>query len=218
MRTKTAQLRCLIRSDSGLDQSDTFVNRHTERWLGLGCVALILVTAFAWGITRATRVKASSSALMLPWPASVPHNIYGGYSYGQGDHIGIFRYAVDWNLPSQSPVSAVLDGNAYTNYDSSGGYYVWMQHTGGLVSYYGHLDGSTIHNWVTTQGQVVIQGQQIALSDTSGSTSNPVCITGAHLHFHMLESASGPFSGTQHRPEPMTAPNGGPIPDLAHTG
>lgn len=178
-----------------------------RRWHAAACAAMILGTNAAFGITHSTTAHAAAPGLMLPWSAGTKHNINNGYSYGQGDHVGIYRYAIDWNLGAGSVVTAVLNGNAYTGHDTCGGYYVWITHAGALGSYYGHLDGATLGNWIKAQGQTVVQGQQIALSDTSGSST---CISGAHLHFHMLYNASGPFdpNATPYKPEPMTAPNG----------
>ena len=101
------------------------MNRGPRVWLGIACITVTVVTTLAWRISHPTNVKASSSALMLPWPAGVKHNIFGGYSYWQGDHTSIYYYAIDWNVVN-APVTAVLDGAAYTGHDTCGGYYVWM--------------------------------------------------------------------------------------------
>lgn len=179
------------------------------RRAGLTLFAVTLSSVLV--MVQAKQANADSQALMLPWLAGMTHNITVGNSYDTPPwHTGIYYYAIDWNLAAGTGVAAVLSGSAYTGFDSCGGYYVAINHGSNLWSYYGHLDATTINSWVHTSDpnnpQHVSQGQQIALSDTSGAY--PTCITGAHLHFHMLENATGPFSGSAHLPEPMTAPNG----------
>src|SRR5579859_848545 len=140
--------------------------------------------------------------LQLPWPSGQQHDINGGYTYDCGDHgpppptgNPLDYYAIDFALPMDSQVSAVAAGTAHVVPDKGNGYgnYIWIQHANNFVSLYGHLDTFKI-----TDGQVVKQGQMIALS---GSTGNS---TGPHLHFSLRSGASSDTTGTAYMPEPMS--------------
>lgn len=146
---------------------------------------------------------------MLPWPVGVQHNIGAtscSYNCPPG-HIGIDKWAIDFSLSSDSQVSAVLGGIAHvTSYlcwdsshtYSSTSYVVWIDHGGGLISYYAHLDGSNIQ---VNEGQPVVQGQPLALSDNTGY---PYCSSGPHLHFAMHSGATTWNNGSAYLPEPLS--------------
>ncbi len=71
------------------------------------------------------------------------------------------------------------NGGKVTQAGANGGYgnYVEIAHSGGLVSFYGHLSQIKVRS-----GQVVDRGDVIALSGNTGAS------TGPHLHFGMHES------------------------------
>jgi hypothetical protein len=187
------------------------MRRTTSRGLSLLLVASVLLTMTV--LWRPGIAKASSASLMLPWPSGYGHDIETGCSYDcPPGHTGVDRYAIDFNLSSGSLVSATLGGTAhvgsYQCWDSTHTYYstsylVWIDHGGGLISYYAHIDGSNIK---VAEGQTVVRGQVLALSDNSGS---PYCSTGPHLHFAMHSGATSWYNGNPYLPEPMVAPNGG---------
>jgi hypothetical protein len=182
-------------------------------------VALSLVLSFSLFCLNAIRdskiAHASGPALQLPWTAGVTHNPgisrYGcSYNCLPG-HINNDYYAIDFNLGSGSQVSAVLDGIAHvtsylcwdsTHTYSSTSYVVWVDHGGGLISYYAHLDGGNIR---VGDGSPVAQGQLLALSDNSGY---PYCSNGSHLHFAMHSGATSWNNGSAFMPEPMSGYTG----------
>lgn len=142
----------------------------------------------------------AAPALQLPWPAGQRHNINGGYSYHCGaTHQGRDNFAIDFNLPTGSPVSAVADGTAYNVPGSTGyGNHVYIVHAGGFVSLYGHLSSFALASTPTS----VAQGQVIGYSDTSGNSSGP------HLHFTLRSNATSESDGTAYKPEPMSGYTG----------
>ena len=77
-------------------------------------------------------------------------------------------------------VYAAASGYAYNEYDRNGyGYYIMVFHGDGYVTLYGHLSSSHVSN-----GQYVSQGQVIATSGNTGSS------TGPHLHFEIRKANS----------------------------
>jgi hypothetical protein len=77
-------------------------------------------------------------------------------------------------------VYAAASGYAYNEYDRNGyGYYIMVFHGDGYVTLYGHLSSSNVSN-----GQYVSQGQVIATSGNTGSS------TGPHLHFEIRKASS----------------------------
>jgi murein DD-endopeptidase MepM/ murein hydrolase activator NlpD len=146
----------------------------------------------------------SLQPLQMPWPTGTTHDpgiSSAGCSYNcPPGHLGVDYYAIDFNLNTDSPVSAVLAGIAHVVSDSCGGRIVWIDHGGGLISYYGHLDPNNIR---VAEGAAVSQAQVIALSDTSGT-----CATGPHLHFAMHSGATNWLNGSPFMPEPMSGYTG----------
>jgi hypothetical protein len=162
-----------------------------------------LTAATLTGIFRPITALASTASIQLPWPAGVTYNpgIQNGCSYDcPPGHLGADYYAIDWNLGSGSQVAAVLGGAIHFVYDSCGGNIAWIDHGGGLISYYGHL-GSYAAG--LGDGTNVSAGQLIAYSDNTGS-----CTSGAHLHFAMHSGATTWSNGYAYAPEPLAAPNG----------
>ena len=89
-------------------------------------------------------------------------------------------------------VYASASGYAYTEENPSGyGHYIVIFHGGNYVTLYGHLDSYYIYD-----GQYVAQGQPIALSGNTGSS------TGPHLHFEIRQADSfvGFFSASPLNP------------------
>ena len=90
---------------------------------------------------------------------------------GQRDgHTGM-----DLAVPSGTPIRAALDGTVTrSEYDSSYGYFVMIDHGSGLATLYGHNS-----RLLVSVGQTVRAGDVISLSGSTGRS------TGPHLHFEV---------------------------------
>jgi murein DD-endopeptidase MepM/ murein hydrolase activator NlpD len=128
-----------------------------------------------------------------PWRAGVTLRAagdYGGNFYGDGDHIGADRYAIDFNGPNFSDsgqtVVAVADGVIYVGdygtcledpeYHCEGyGNTIVLEHGFGIRTRYAHLDQTYIARYAPTYR--VNQGDPLGTIGMTGGTS-----TGDHLH------------------------------------
>ncbi len=93
--------------------------------------------------------------------------INGSYSYHKG---------LDLGVPTGTPVRAAKAGTVLkTAYNAGGyGYYVMIDHGGGIVTLYGHCS-----RILTSSGHPVKAGDVVALSGSTGRS------TGSHLHFEV---------------------------------
>ncbi len=82
--------------------------------------------------------------------------------------------ALDWGVPINTPVLAAAEGRVQRIAIQPQGYglYVTVQHEGGAVTLYAHLERALV-----ALAQSVQAGEVIALSGNSGRSSGP------HLHF-----------------------------------
>lgn len=90
---------------------------------------------------------------------------------------GVLAYhtGLDISVPVGTAVVAAADGKVtFAGFVGDYGYNVQIQHTGGLLTLYGHLSRPLVR-----VGQQVSQGQVIALSGNSGIS------TGPHLHYEI---------------------------------
>ena len=118
------------------------------------------------------------------WPCPASTRItspYGGRNTGipgaSTNHKGI-----DIGCPVGSSVVSVLDGKVmFTGYNSARGYYIMVDHGGGVVTLYQHCSKGSFKASV---GDKVKAGQTIVLSGNSGIGSGP------HLHFEVLINGS----------------------------
>jgi murein DD-endopeptidase MepM/ murein hydrolase activator NlpD len=81
---------------------------------------------------------------------------------------------LDWGVPLNTPVLAAADGRVRRIAIQPQGYglYLSLEHEGGAVTLYAHLQQTLVE-----LGQTVRSGERIALSGNSGNSSGP------HLHF-----------------------------------
>ena len=63
-----------------------------------------------------------------------------------------------------------------SRWSDGGGRCLWLQHGGGIKTYYAHLNAAFV-----LEGEVVSAGQKIGESGTTGSS------TGPHLHFSVVK-------------------------------
>ena len=128
--------------------------------------------------TQAMAPAASQGGGRMIWPIS------GRWERGfAGRHKG-----VDVSMPVGTPVVAAMGGTvtkASGGYNGGFGNLVVISHGNGLETWYAHLSGFAV-----SQGASVSQGQQVARSGNTGSS------TGPHLHFevHSGSSAVNPMN------------------------
>ncbi len=101
---------------------------------------------------------------------------------------GIPHNAIDVPLPMQTPIKAPEDGVVIKVRGGSGldYHYLIVEHPNGYRSLYGH-----VYRILVSQGDVVSQGQVIALSGgLPGTTGAGFLSTGAHLHLEFTRNGS----------------------------
>lgn len=141
-----------------------------------------------------TPVAPSAAGYISPLAGKTKANITTGF-YGYKGHTG-----ADFACSSGTPILAVKAGTVVISTAlrrSDGSYrsygeYVAIDHHDGTITFYAHmLSGSR----TVSQGDVVVQGQQIG---QVGSTGNS---TGPHLHFEVRVGASAtPVNPSQYLP------------------
>lgn len=88
-----------------------------------------------------------------------------------------FHKGIDMAAQEGSNVHSAADGTVVAcDYDEIGGWYIVINHTDCLQTYYGHLSKILVK-----AGDGIRAGQVIALSGNSGKT------TGPHLHFEVVD-------------------------------
>ena len=117
----------------------------------------------------------------LQWPLSVAGTITSSQGYRTDPFTGEVSYhsGTDISAPEGTPILAAADGtvtiaNATDSWGGSYGYYVKIDHEGGLTTLYAHCSSICV-----TAGQQVKAGQVIAYVGHTGRA------TGPHLHFEV---------------------------------
>lgn len=120
----------------------------------------------------------------LQWPLSVAGTITSPQGYRTDPFTGEVSYhsGTDISAPEGTPILAAADGtvtiaNATDSWGGSYGYYVKIDHGGGLTTLYAHCS-----NICVTVGQQVLAGQVVAYVGQTGRA------TGPHLHFEVQKS------------------------------
>ena len=91
-----------------------------------------------------------------------------------------YHKGIDWATPVGTAVMASSTGTvAKAGWGSGYGYVVYINHSDGRQTRYGHLSKVLV-----SPGQTVVQGQKIALSGNTGVS------TGPHVHFEILINGS----------------------------
>ncbi len=86
------------------------------------------------------------------------------------------HYAVDINIPINTPVKAAADGRVIlTEWSVETGYVILLKHSNNLITVYKHNGKLT-----KSQGDLVRSGEVIAVSGNTGTLT-----TGPHLHFEL---------------------------------
>ena len=134
---------------------------------------------------QASRVASSGSTGAFVggnkvWPCPASTRITSGYG---GRNTGIpgattNHKGIDIGCPIGSSVVSVLDGTVlFTGFNRARGYYIMVDHGGGVVTLYQHCSAGSFKASV---GDKVKAGQTIVLSGNTGIGSGP------HLHFEVL--------------------------------
>ena len=119
----------------------------------------------------------------LQWPLPVAGTITSPQGYRTDPITGEISYhsGTDISAPEGTPILAAADGtvtiaNATDNWGGSYGYYVKIDHGGGLTTLYAHCSSICV-----TVGQQVLAGQVVAYVGQTGRA------TGPHLHFEVQQ-------------------------------
>lgn len=101
----------------------------------------------------------------------------GNYTSGFGGRWGVTHYGIDLANKIGTPIYAVTEGTVISSGPASGfGMWVRIEHPGGWISVYGHINRSLVH-----VGEKVDAGEKIAEMGNRGQS------TGPHLHFEIWD-------------------------------
>lgn len=126
----------------------------------------------------------------MPFPGDQILPIAQGY-HGAFSHIGNRAYAIDFEMPMNTPVCAAragIVGDLRDGNESGGEDRIWAKHENkiailhddGTIGQYGHLQ----KDFLVSVGQRVERGRLIAYSGSSGFS------TGPHLHFEVWSAVN----------------------------
>jgi murein DD-endopeptidase MepM/ murein hydrolase activator NlpD len=139
-------------------------------------------------------------AYRYPWQGGVAYTVTQGTNNPSGSHNGTQAWAFDFSLPAGTQIRAARGGTVEwlqenvtatfnpklpagpgnvpfpDNSPQNWGNVVRLRHTGGFTSWYFHIQANGV---LVNVGDVVAQGQAIAISGNTGRSS------GAHLHFQV---------------------------------
>lgn len=120
---------------------------------------------------------------IFAWPLPQSFSITSNFGYRQDPFTGEWSYhnGTDIEAPLGTPILAAADGtvtiaNGTDPWGGSYGYYVKIDHGGGMETLYAHCSAIAV-----TAGQQVRQGEVIGFVGTTGNS------TGNHLHFEVWE-------------------------------
>lgn len=137
---------------------------------------------------KASQMASGSSGVYVGgdkvWPCVGYTRITSGYGNRNTGIPGAStnHKGIDIGCPDGTKIVSVLDGKVmFTGYNKYRGYYIMVDHGGGVVTLYQHCSGGTFKFSV---GEKVKAGQTIVLSGHSGIGSGP------HLHFEVLINGS----------------------------
>ena len=126
-----------------------------------------------------------ASPYILPYDVGRSFRVVKTTSHG-----GTQYYSVDFSMPTGTPVAASRSGQVvnvemrFLDGDTTPDHFnlIWIQHADGTVARYFHLSHQSA---LVNNGDLVTQGQTIALSDNTGHS------TGPHLHFDVTQCLTG---------------------------
>lgn len=137
---------------------------------------------------KASEMASGSSGVFVGgdkiWPCVGYTRITSGYGKRNTGIPGAStnHKGIDIGCPDGTKIVSVLNGTVmFTGYNKYRGYYIMVDHGGGVVTLYQHCQGGSFKFSV---GQKVKAGETIVLSGHSGIGSGP------HLHFEVLINGS----------------------------
>lgn len=124
-------------------------------------------------VTVGTAPSNAGTGMIFPIPKSSNYYVSTYYGIDPGDRK--MHHGIDLAVGRGTPIYAVLDGTVVdVGYRSDYGYYVVVEHSGGIKTRYAHNSQNLVK-----KGQTVAKGQTIALVGSTGRS------TGNHLHFEV---------------------------------
>ena len=137
---------------------------------------------------KASQIASGSSGAYVGgdkvWPCVGYYNITSGYGQRNTGIPGAStnHKGIDIGCPTGTPIVSVLNGKViFTGYNAYRGYYIMVDHGGGVVTLYQHCKANS---YKVSVGDSVKAGQTIILSGSTGIGSGP------HLHFEVLINGS----------------------------
>jgi murein DD-endopeptidase MepM/ murein hydrolase activator NlpD len=129
---------------------------------------------------RATLVAQSGPAVTAVSGGDVVLPVQGRLTSTYGPRGGTIHYGIDIANSIGTPIVSAMTGTVINSGPASGfGLWVRVQHAGGLITVYGHINESLV-----SVGQRVAAGEQIATLGNRGES------TGPHLHFEVHQDGS----------------------------
>ncbi len=164
-------------------------------------------------VSRAAFVASEQSAYILPYLPGAARLVWRTTSHFNPGNKGVGLYAIDFAMPIGTPLIAARAGTVVAARDQFADgndtdleeNFVMVRHADSTVARYIHL---TQRGALVRVGDVVTQGQRIALSGNTGQTGGP------HVHFDVQRCGPNLPPGYNTLPCGMTLPltfrNAGP--------
>lgn len=120
----------------------------------------------------------------FPYQGPLSRPVGGGVTSGYGGRGGEFHTGIDFGGGIGTPIKAAANGRVVRSQgcNCGYGYYIVIDHGGGVFTLYAHMWASTARVLV---GDVVRKGQHIADIGNNGRS------TGPHLHFEVHKGSPG---------------------------
>ncbi|OYD09769.1 hypothetical protein CHM34_01890 [Paludifilum halophilum] len=129
-----------------------------------------------------SNLKSGNFAYQGPLSRPVNGPMTSGYGYRDSE----FHTGIDYANSIGTPIHAAANGKVIRSRSCSCGYgyYIMIDHGGGVFSLYAHMWSTTVR---VRTGDVVKRGQQIAAIGNNGRS------TGPHLHFEVHKGSPGNY-------------------------
>ncbi|MGW2180524.1 peptidoglycan DD-metalloendopeptidase family protein [Streptomyces sp. NPDC001732] len=147
---------------------------------GIAVALTMFLTCLGITVPLGSAHAAPGAPFKLPYPAGSAYTITQTPGSGYSHNDDYNRHAVDFAMPTGTPIVASAAGTVYfEGWSTGGGIMALIDHGNNRCSQYAHLSSTVINT-----GQRVAQGQLIG---RSGATGNA---TGPHLHWNIVQCSS----------------------------